>query len=364
MMNANSQSIRQVPLSFLTVGEISARSIYDSEGKHMLLPAGSMLDEAQFKKIAANCIGGFLYVTRKPGEKAEWVAQEATAAEDVNTVNKQLEDQTGYTAVRESTIDLLHEVSDHAQIPEDMVHSICDNVAYQVREIKPDVLFDLIHALAPVDEYLQRHIINVGMMNGLVGKWLDYSQEDINELILAGLLHDCGKLTVPPAVLNAPRRLTITEFELIKMHTVYGYRLLDAFPVHVRLVALCHHEKQNGRGYPNGRGKTDISREAAITAVSDIYDAMVSRRVYKGPVTPFTVMAQLRTLGGYELDGYLVNVFTDKLPGELIGKPVRLSDGRCGYVHGVDPGDIEHPLIRVDGEILHTKDGVYCVTML
>ncbi len=112
----------------------------------------------------------------------------------------------------------------------------------------------------------------------------------------------------------------------MKMHTVYSYKITEAFPEPVRLAAMYHHERINGKGYPHSLKDKDIPLAARITAVSDIYDAMGSRRVYKEPVSPFIVLAKILKLRETELDSRIVDLLVEKIPDDLMGKPVAFGD--------------------------------------
>jgi HD-GYP domain-containing protein (c-di-GMP phosphodiesterase class II) len=164
-------------------------------------------------------------------------------------------------------------------------------------------------------------------------------------------------------VLNAPRKLTLVEFEVIKMHTVYTYDLLSDFPESVRLGASCHHEKLNGQGYPYRLVATGVPLEARITAVSDIYDAIVSQRSYKAARSPFSVIAIIKSLAGTELDPKLVDIFLKNMPQELIGRQVLLSSGTVGIVKAIDDEDMEHPYIQIEDEIIKTDETCFVKSM-
>jgi HD-GYP domain-containing protein (c-di-GMP phosphodiesterase class II) len=222
---------------------------------------------------------------------------------------------------------------------------------------------ELINALAPVDEYLQRHCINVSLLNGLIGKWLELPKDTVEMLILIGLVHDCGKANIPPEILNAPRKLTDAEFEIIKMHPVYGYDMLTEFPNEVRLGARGHHEKYTNKGYPDGLNGDKIPYMAQITAVSDIYDAMVSQRAYKTPRSPFKVLSWVNELRTTELDPSVVDIFIKNMPREMLNKSVMLSDGRVGIVHEIDYDDVEYPYIRLGGKVFKSHKDLYCTQM-
>ena len=87
-------------------------------------------------------------------------------------------------------------------------------------------IFQCITVPRPVDEALQRHSLNVALLNGIMGQWLGLDEKDIRSLILTGVLHDIGKTKIPEEILNAPRKLTPEEFEVMKRHPLYSFELL------------------------------------------------------------------------------------------------------------------------------------------
>lgn len=113
--------------------------------------------------------------------------------------------------------------------------------------------------------------------------------EEIDSIALAAITHDVGKIAIPDAILNKPGRLTPEEFEIMKTHTVQGERMLEHIPqlrehgaYHYACdIARHHHERWDGRGYPDGLKGEEISLWAQIVSLADVYDALVSRRVYK-----------------------------------------------------------------------------------
>lgn len=118
-----------------------------------------------------------------------------------------------------------------------------------------------------------------------------FSDEEIRQIALAAILHDVGKISIPDAILNKPARLTPEEFAVMQRHTVSGDEMLTQIPQlkglpfygYARLIARHHHERWDGKGYPDGLAGDDIPIYAQIVGVADVYDALVSQRVYKPP---------------------------------------------------------------------------------
>ena len=140
------------------------------------------------------------------------------------------------------------------------------------------------------NEYTAEHCLNVCILAIAFGRHLGMSEAELEKLGLCGLLHDVGKMRIPPEVLNKPAQLNEKEFNMIKAHTVHGRNLLMAskgIPNSAIDVAYSHHEKVDGTGYPRQLKSSGISELAKIIAIVDAYDAMTADRCYS-PGIPST----------------------------------------------------------------------------
>jgi HD-GYP domain-containing protein (c-di-GMP phosphodiesterase class II) len=167
----------------------------------------------------------------------------------------------------------------------------------------------LMVALAEKDGSTERHSRRVALLAVRVGEALKLPAATLRELAVGGLIHDIGKLSVPTEVLQKPGRLDEHEFALIKRHPGDGSALLRELggfsdPVHA-LVAQ-HHERLDGSGYPAGLTGAQLAIGPRIMAVCDVYDALVSDRVYRDAWSPEKALAHLRALTGKEFDGTVV----------------------------------------------------------
>ena len=211
-------------------------------------------------------------------------------------------------------------------------------------------LFELLAALQAKDDYRYRHNIAVGVISTLIGAWLGLDRQELLQLTTAGLLHDVGKMFVPQEILDKPEKLTAGEFALVKMHTVYGYELLrNTVGVNHRqaLVALQHHERMDGNGYPFGIDKSRIDLFSSIVAIADVFHAMTSRRIYSDPSPFYEAMYQMDQDAFGSLDPAVLFVFMEKIMAKLIGRSVLLTDGREGRIVLVNRFDPLRPCIQV-----------------
>lgn len=150
------------------------------------------------------------------------------------------------------------------------------------------------------DEYTYSHNVNVSSLSILLGIVAGFSETELQELAIGAFLHDIGKMKVPRDILNKPAKLERDELEILRGHTFLGYRhikeTLDV-PDRVARIALDHQEKFNGTGYPNGLSGKEINLYAQITSIADVYDALVSERVYKKGMHPHDALGIILSEG-------------------------------------------------------------------
>lgn len=216
----------------------------------------------------------------------------------------------------------------------------------------------LFYDLNKMEEYTYRHTIGVGIISLMIGKWLKLSEEELTELVMGATLHDIGKTKIAPSILNKKGKLTREEYEEIQLHTSYGYEILrkvDQLSDRVALVALHHHEREDGRGYPKGLVSNQIDLYSKIVAIADMFHAMLSRRIYKEPLPFYTALRQLQDHAFGKLDANITLLFLYKLMDSIIGRSVMLSDGSVGKIIMVDRFDPLRTLVQVNDRIVDLK---------
>ena len=134
------------------------------------------------------------------------------------------------------------------------------------------------------------HSKRVAKYTRLLARKMGFSEDEAQRMYYIGLMHDCGKIGIPDAILNKPAKLTDEEYEMIKQHAPKGGELIRqnmsqmVEPEFLQIaydVATYHHEKWNGKGYPKGLSATEIPLSARIVAIADVFDALVAKRQYK-----------------------------------------------------------------------------------
>jgi len=155
------------------------------------------------------------------------------------------------------------------------------------------------------------HLHRVIEYSTLLAKALELPRDFVSKIRRYAGLHDIGKVGIPDAILKKSDSLSPQEFEEMKRHTIYGYellRLVNADEVAMN-IALSHHERWDGRGYPNGLAGEDIPMEARIVALADVYDALTTQRVYKAPITLDASRNLITRESGTRFDPRVVQAF-------------------------------------------------------
>jgi diguanylate cyclase (GGDEF)-like protein/putative nucleotidyltransferase with HDIG domain len=163
------------------------------------------------------------------------------------------------------------------------------------------------------DDYTKGHSMRVAAYAETLAQRLGWTEEEIQNIYYVAMLHDVGKIGVPDAVLNKPFRLTDVEFRLIKEHTIMGAEILKDFKMfpNVDIGAKYHHERYDGKGYPEGLKGESIPLIARVIGLVDSYDAMTSNRVYRRRLGAAVVMEELRKGKGTQWDPDLVDIFVE-----------------------------------------------------
>jgi putative nucleotidyltransferase with HDIG domain len=219
--------------------------------------------------------------------------------------------------------------------------------------------------LKTADDYTYMHSVAVCALMISLSRQLGLDDDATRQAGLAGLLHDIGKMAVPPEILNKPGKLTDDEFVSVREHPAAGLRMLeDAVGISdiVRDVCIHHHEKLDGTGYPHRLQGDAISRYARMGAVCDVYDAITSNRPYKQGWCPAESLRRMAEWTPNHLDPVVFQAFVKSIGIYPVGTLVRLESGRLGVVVEQQPGkSLLLPKVRV---FFSTKSMVYIAPLL
>lgn len=217
--------------------------------------------------------------------------------------------------------------------------------------------FDMVQNLRYYDDSTYAHSMNVGLLCNVFADWLEFGEEEKKTLTVAGILHDIGKTRVPLEIIQKPARLSEEEYQIIKKHTEYGFAILteNKLDYHIRYTALQHHERMDGSGYPLGLAGDHIDEYARIVSIIDVYDAMTSPRVYRGPTCPFDVIQIFEEEGFQKYDSRYILTFLRRIAESYLNERIKLSDGRTGKLIYINVHALSRPVVMVDGEAIDLR---------
>jgi putative two-component system response regulator len=199
------------------------------------------------------------------------------------------------------------------------------------------------------------HVIRMSHISHMIALACGYSQRAAEEMLHAAPMHDVGKIGIPDAILQKPGKLTVDEWDVMAQHPAIGAQIIGQHSsglLHTAAnIALYHHEKWDGSGYPNGLSGEQIPHAARIVALADVYDALTSTRPYKRAWTTEETLELIRNESGKHFDPQLVEVFMQCLP-EILEVQKRWADSECEPLphpvlqstSGVQPNVLPHTL--------------------
>lgn len=338
--------MRLMSVKSLAPGMIIGRPVYNSNG-HVLLSEGTVLTSIFIKRLAMLGISR-VYVEDGllPDIDIEDVILEETRTKAITTVKRFI---NNYSNGNELT------AKGAAVLCRDMMNTVLEIVDQLL--VNRSMLVNLLD-IRTFDEYTFRHSVNVCVLSLLTGITLGYNRKRLMQLGLGAMLHDIGKTKIPAGIIKKPEQLTPDEFEEVKKHCYYGFELIKQTGIEdvvVASVALQHHERQGGGGYPRGLRKNDIHEFAKIVSVADAYDAITADRVYKKASLPHEAYQLLSESVDSEFDSNILKAFLYNIAAYPIGTIVEINTGEIGAVVETKKGYSQHPRIR----LLFTQEGKY-----
>lgn len=316
--------------------------------KRVLIASGTILDDYLIDALKRLAIPG-VYI--REGEEEPEDADANLPKQTLETIEKlRVEDRAKVNlsaSVKERVSEgiqyLYHNTA--SDTFDDVTNSIANDLMKAITD--NDAIAIDISALKVSDEYTFKHSVDVATIAMIIAKKHGFSDKDVYDIGIAGLLHDVGKSKIPNDLLNKAGRLTDEEFALMKQHSLLGYRILQdkkELSKPILLGVLQHHEKINGKGYPLGVTAEQINPYAKIISVADIYDALVTERPYKKAFTQRDAVELLMSMTD-ELDIDAMRSFLGSVILYPVGSNVQLSNGETARVVENNPDYILRPKV-------------------
>jgi len=280
--------VRRVPVTELQPGDLLARDVLSDDGR-ILLSAGARLTRTFIEHLKQYKIEA-VYVPDAPRPVRPATQVSRRVRLEVAKELRQLTDNLRRTMQQATTT---------LQLPQLHIDTsgVRRAVVYVVREVLTHPVAALpLQELREADEYTLLHSVEVCLLSTMIGRALGLRGPTLVDLAMGALLHDVGKVGIPQSVLNKPDRLTPEEVEIMKRHPTLGWVMLREqpdLPPEVALVALQHHERWDGQGYPLKLAGEQIHPWARICTVADVYDALTADRVYREGIHPTEAVAMM-----------------------------------------------------------------------
>ena len=200
------------------------------------------------------------------------------------------------------------------------------------------------------DEYTFQHSVGVAtLLAGFARHMGDYSDDQIEEITVGGIIHDIGKVNTPDHILNKPDKLTDEEFVIMREHVTHSRDILQENGGFTQMqldISLMHHEKPNGKGYPLGLKTDEISEIGAMAAIIDVYDALSTKRVYKEAWEPSHALKSMVEWGEGAFNQPVLMQFISYLGVYPVGTWVMLESGKIGFVLSLNEDKLR-PVVQI-----------------
>ena len=346
--------MRRVATEHLNTGDRIGRDIVTGRDALPLLRAGVRISDSLQQSL------------RRAGITTVWIDDELSAGIEPLEVLQEETQRRAARAIRAAFHDVSQSLAHGGALSAGTIQSMTDVSERIGRDIAEHAQSALaLDDLANADGYTMKHSLAVtalGLSLGIrvMGRdgWIDHNgerrfdhiEQRLSELGVGLLLHDIGKLAVPPDILNKPGPLTDVEWIAMRAHAMLGFQMLrgtSGVSALARSVVRSHHERWNGSGYPDGKHGNQIHQFARIAAVADVFDALTSERPYAAAQPAPRAFAYLIARAGTDFDPDVVDVFRSCVAPYPPGTGVVLSDGSRGLVKEVRHGFVECPIVRI-----------------
>jgi HD domain protein len=228
-----------------------------------------------------------------------------------------------------------------------------DGIALRLRNLiaadRPLVISFILSAHIP-ERDMAKALVDSAILAETIANFMHLPEDYIDDIVLGSLLHDCGMMRIPDAILNKKTALSDTEMQTVAAHTIYGYKAALSEFVYTERVAMLvleHHERWDGKGYPNGLDKDSIEIGARIIAVVDAFVAMTAHKAYRNALLGYDAMKTLLADKGRRFDYEVIKAMIQSVGVYPIGSIVLMNDTSIVRVVGIAPEAPLRPLIRV-----------------
>lgn len=333
---------QRISISRAVPGMEIAKDIY-SRSNQVILNAGSVLDAQKISKIMFYSIDTIWVYPLEEEGKGETLSEQLKSSVEFREFTKKYDETV--TVLKDSFIKIM---ADDGELDEDLLLDEVDSI---IRESGGrSRIFGMLHCIRDYDELTYMHSVNVAIVSNCFGRWLNLSDDDIKVLTLSGLLHDIGKTAIPKEILLKPEALTQEEYTVVKKHTLLGYDMLKDKNIddRIKMVALQHHERADGSGYPYGKNGEELEQFSMIVSIADVYDALTSDRIYRSKICPFTVIQNFESEERLRYNPKYLIPLLQNITETYMNHTVKLSNGSVGKIVLMNRSELAKPIVQVD----------------
>ena len=345
--------MRLVPLESIRDGCLLAKNIYDSQHR-VLLKKGVTLNSLIINKLREYSIFTLwvhdeysdkeISTIIKPQLREKSIKVLKDTFRNIDKFQSLWDDKSFFSSTQSATCKDAYLTSVY-KLSDELLDSIISN---------KNIMVSLVD-IKSMDDCTYNHSINVALLSLVIGLGIQLPMRDLKDLCVGALIHDIGKVLINKDIILKEGSLTTEEYTSVKKHTTKGFDYLMDIPgisTGVRLIALQHHERVDGLGYPGRLMGTEINTLAKIVAIADVYDALTSNRPYRKALLPNEAMEYIMAHSGTMFDHNIVTVFSRVVVPYPSGTIVRLSTGDVGIVLDTP---FYYPL-RPDIRIIESKE--------
>jgi len=370
--------LRRIKVEDLKEGMIFSEPLFFDDGKNKVLGKGYPVSERELSVLKQWKVP-FVMTAGKSIKKSAEVAElveELDALPDegeVSTGSKTATKKPQKETTDENTILQLPDILTHSELYTEYLAIILtldifltevkkrkpisprpiDGIALRLRNLlaaNRSLAISFILSAQIPERDMAKAFIDTAILAETIANFMHLPEDYIDDVVLASLLHDCGMLKIPETIINKKAALSDTEMQTVAAHVVYGYKAVLSefmYTERIAMIVLQHHERWDGKGYPNGLDKESIEIGARIIAVVDAFVAMTARKAYRSALLGYDAMKTLLADKGRRFDYEVIKAMIQSIGVYPIGSIVLMNDTSIVRVVGITPEAPLRPLIRV-----------------
>jgi len=338
-----------IPLIYVKENDILGKSLIDRDHQ-ILLKKGMAIKKGQIKKLMELGYNNLYIASRVDYEPKEFIDSEERDALMQQMKKTYLKMRKANELGRRTSVNrsasYLMKLDDEKVKDIKIIYNTVLDIVSDIVGSKKDYL-DYVTVKNHAN-YTFHHAIDTGVLATLIGKKLNMNARQLIDIFMAAIVSELSNSCLPEKILNKKGKLETFEYELIKQHPENGYKTAKSCPFlgySVKLICLEHHERVDGKGYPNNLNKDEIDLKAKILSVADAYDSLTSSRTYRPPYPPHKALSIIRSEVGKSYDEEVCDILSQIIVPYPIGSVVKLSNNDAGLVIGIHRDKPERPVL-------------------